>query len=201
MVMADDDKARVWTFDFDETITAAPKRLRRIAKAIQQIGDTIIVVTGNPSPRKQILDRLNNDYKFPFDDLVQYEDLESGGIRRADILKQVDAWGAFDDRAGRAPILVKVCPHFFTSAEPTKDVEDNAKGGNKDAKKAVKDGVKRSILLQGGPFGGAVHPYTGLPILQISDDAGVIHRYRVVPRMGEPVAHYVKPDNADGGFG
>jgi hypothetical protein len=133
--------SKVWTFDYDETITAAPKRCRRIAQGLRALGDKIIVVTGNPSDRDKLIKALN-DYKFPFDDLIQYNDEESFGLRRADILRELDAYGAFDDRAGRAVTLADVCPHFFVAAQPPKDAEDAADGGKKDAKKVVKDAVR-----------------------------------------------------------
>ena len=130
------NKPKVWVFDFDETITATPGHLRRIATALRAMGDSIVVVTGNDSPRQELLDRLRNDYQFPFDDLIQYADEESFGLRRAAILKELDAYGAFDDRSGRAYVLVDACSHFFVAAKPPKDATKGDKG---DAKQAVKD--------------------------------------------------------------
>ena len=130
-------KSRVFTFDLDETITKAPKQLSYIAKALKDAGGTIIVVTGNQSKRSELEERLK-DYGFPFDDLIQYEDDESDGLRRAAILEHLNAWCAFDDRAGRAVTYAKVCPHLFLSAEPSGEAEDNADGAKKDAKKLAK---------------------------------------------------------------
>src|SRR5215469_6566803 len=143
-------KSRVFTFDLDETITKAPKQLSYIAKALKDAGGTIIVVTGNQSKRSELEERLK-DYGFPFDDLIQYEDDESDGLRRAAILEHLNAWCAFDDRAGRAVTYAKVCPHLFLSAEPSGEAEDNADGAKKDAKKVVKG--SRRVLLRDCPNG------------------------------------------------
>ena len=178
----DGKKTRVWIFDFDETITGPTKRLRRIAKALKKLGDTIIIVTGNTSPRDQLVDRLKNDYKFPFDDLIQYDDAETFGLRRADILTQLNAWGAFDDRASRSPTLSKVCPHFFVSAKPPKDAKDNAKGGKGYAKQRVNKQAKRALLVD-GPLHGQTVEHRGLSdLLQIDE-----HTYR----LDGDQAHYV----------
>ena len=136
------DDPKVWTFDFDENITTAPKRLARIAAALKAMGDRIVVVTGNQAPREELVDRLTNDYGFPFDDLIQYEDDQTDGMRRAAILKELDAWGAFDNRMDRGYTYAKVCPHFFLLAKPNKDAEANTKGAKQDAKSAVKNAVK-----------------------------------------------------------
>src|SRR6185312_17311931 len=96
------DGPRVWTFDFDETITTAPRRMARLATAVRKLGDRVVVITGNQSPRDQLVKRLTDDYGFPFDDLIQYEDLGTDGVQRAHVLKQVDAWCGVDNRADRA---------------------------------------------------------------------------------------------------
>ena len=131
------DKHRVWTWDYDETITKSPDRCARIAKGLNKIGDHNVVVTGNQSSRDQLVKNLK-DFDFPFDDLIQYEDDQTDGIRRLEVLEQLDAWGAFDDRAGRAPTLTQQCPHFFLSAEPSDEAKEKAKGAKKAAKKATK---------------------------------------------------------------
>ena len=131
-------KGRVWTWDYDETITKSPDRCAAIATGLGRIGFRNVVVTGNQSPRDQ-LEKSLKDFDFPYDDLIQYQDDQSDGIRRLEILEQLDAWGAFDDRAGRAPTLVQQCPHFFLSAEPSDEAKEKGKGAKKAAKKAVKD--------------------------------------------------------------
>ena len=128
---------KVWTWDFDETITTAPERMARIATALKAMGDRIVVVTGNRAPREQLVDRLTNDYGFPFDDLIQYEDENTDGIRRAAVLKELGAWGAFDNRMDRGYTYAKVCPHLFLLAKPNEDEKTDAKGAKQDAKQVV----------------------------------------------------------------
>lgn len=150
---------RVWTFDFDETITTAPKRLSRIAAALRAMGDTVYVLTGNPSPRDDLLKRLD-DYGFPYDDLIQYDDEGSSGVVRAAYLDKLKAWGAFDNRADRAVTYAEICPHLYLIAKPSKDAVDDGRGANKDAKKDVKK-IKRALLI-GGPADGQEIEHHGL---------------------------------------
>lgn len=133
----DDGNSRVWVCDFDETITTAPKVIAHIATALKAAGDKFYVLTGNDSPRDDLLQRLK-DYGIPFDDLIQYHDSQSDGIARAHYLKQLDAWCAIDNRIDRASTYVQACPHLFVMAEPPKVAEENADGSKKKAKKAVK---------------------------------------------------------------
>lgn len=133
-------KGHVIVFDFDETITKAPKRMRHIAKALKKAGDEVWVVTGNESKRSDLIDRLENEYKFPFDGLLQYHDDETDGLQRREVLKELNAWLAFDDRAGRSPVLVKACPQLFLCAKPTKD-QEKALEDAKNAKKVVSESV------------------------------------------------------------
>lgn len=136
---AKQSKPRTWTFDYDGTITGAPDQLSRIAVALKALGDRIVVITGNKSPRADLVKSLA-DYKFPFDDLIQYHDDGTNGIERAEYLSRLDAWGAFDNRVDRAIILAKVCPHLFLLAEPT-DAEIQA-AKTADAQKNAKQAVK-----------------------------------------------------------
>lgn len=136
-------KGHVVVFDFDETITKAPKRMRHIAKALKKAGDTIWVVTGNESKRGDLVDRLEKEYKFPFDGLLQYHDDETDGLQRREVLKELNAWLAFDDRAGRSPVLVKACPHLFLCAKPTKD-QEKALEDAKNAEKVVSESVDKN---------------------------------------------------------
>lgn len=132
-----DKKGKVIVFDFDETITKAPKRMAHIAKCLKECGDTIWIVTGNESKRSDLIDRLENEYDFPFDGLIQYKDDETDGLQRREVLKELNAWLAFDDRAMRAPVLVKACPHLFLASKPSKD-QEKALDDAKDAQKVVK---------------------------------------------------------------
>lgn len=134
-----DGDGQVWVADFDGTITGAPDQLARIATGLKALGDTIIVLTGNDSPRADLVQRLN-DYGFPFDELVQYKDDGTDGISRAQHLKQFGAWGAFDNRVDRAVCFAEVCPHLYLIVAPTDKDHDNAKANHtkKQAKKAAK---------------------------------------------------------------
>jgi hypothetical protein len=135
-----DGDGRVFVFDFDGTVTGAPDRLARIATGLKALGDHIIVLTGNDSPRADLVQRLN-DYGFPFDDLVQYKDDGTDGISRAQHLKQFGAWGAFDNRVDRAVVLSEVCPHLYLIVGPTGEDHDNAKANH--TKKAAKQAAKK----------------------------------------------------------
>lgn len=135
-----DGGQKVWTFDFDETITTAPKRCARMATAFRAIGDKVVVITGNQSPRSELVKRLTDDYEFPFDDLIQYHDLGTDGVQRAHVLEQVDAWCGIDNRADRAYTYAKVCPHFYLIAKPPGDDKDDA--SKKQAKQVVKQQVR-----------------------------------------------------------
>lgn len=132
-----DGEPKVWVCDFDETITTAPKLIAYLSKALKAQGDKFYVLTGNDSPRDELLDRLKA-YDVEFDDLIQYHDSQSDGIARAHYLKQLGAWAAIDNRIDRAGVYVQVCPHLFVMAEPPKIAEENAQGSKKAAKKAVK---------------------------------------------------------------
>ena len=134
----DKKKGKVITFDFDETITKAPKQMAHLAKALKKAGDEIWVVTGNEADRKDLEGWLD-EYGFKYDGLIQYHDDETDGLQRENILKELNAWLAFDDRAGRAPVLVKACPHLFLAAKATKDnlkAEEDAKSAKKIVKQA-----------------------------------------------------------------
>lgn len=128
-------------FDFDETITQAPDQLARIATALKALGDTIIVLTGNESPAKELEARLE-DYGFPFDALVQYHDEATNGIARAEHLKQFGAWLGIDNRIDRCYTYAKVCPHLYLVTKPSKEEKDDADGTKKQAKQDAKQAAK-----------------------------------------------------------
>jgi hypothetical protein len=129
---------KVFVCDFDETITTAPDLIAHVAAALKAYGDKFYILTGNDSPRDELIQRIN-DYGIPFDDLIQYHDSQSDGIARAHYLKQLDAFCGIDNRIDRAGTYVQVCPHLFVMAEPPKVAKENAHGSKKAAKKAVKD--------------------------------------------------------------
>lgn len=132
-------KRRVWTFDYDGTITGAPERLARIAQGLKDQGDKIVVLTGNQMARKDLLQALD-DYKFPYDEVVQYEDNDSNGVARAEYLKQFGTWGGFDNRVDRAVLFAPICPHLYLVVEPTKQDKKDAQHADakQDAKKVAK---------------------------------------------------------------
>ena len=132
----------MFVIDFDETITTAPKLIAHLTAALKKYGDTIYVLTGNDSPRDELLGRLK-DYNITFDDLIQYHDSQSDGIARAHYLNQLNAWAGIDNRIDRAGTYVQACPHLFVMAEPPKVAKENAQGSKKAAKKAAKK-VNRS---------------------------------------------------------
>lgn len=131
------DSGKLFVIDFDETITTAPKLLAHLTAALKAYGDTIIVLTGNDSPRDDLIQSLN-DYGITFDDLIQYHDTQSDGIARAHYLDQLGAYCGIDNRIDRAGTYVQACPHLFVMAEPPKLAKENAQGSKKAAKKAAK---------------------------------------------------------------
>lgn len=143
------DGGKVFVVDFDETCTTAPKLIAHLTAALKAYGDKIYVLTGNDSPRDELLGRLN-DYGITFDDLIQYHDSQSDGIARAHYLNQLDAYCGIDNRIDRASTYVQICPHLFVMAEPPKIAKENAQGSKKAAKKAAKK-VDRSEERSAAP--------------------------------------------------
>lgn len=125
---------RTWVFDYDGTITGAPDQIVRIATGLRALGDYLIILTGSTLPRADLVKQLA-DFGMPYDDLVQYTDDGTDGQARVHYLKQFGAWGGFDNRVDRAPILVEVCPHLFVIAQP---VLPDDKAAKKDAKQTAK---------------------------------------------------------------
>ncbi len=130
----------VVVFDYDGTITGAPKFMTLVARGLKAMGCHIVVLTGNVSTRS-VLTKALDDFGFPYDDLVQYHDDGTDGVSRAEHLKQFGAIAAFDNRVDRAIVLGKVCPHAYIIAEPSKDEKHQAK--KDDAKKAAKQVAKQ----------------------------------------------------------
>lgn len=133
-------KSRTWVFDYDGTITGAPDQLARVAQGLKKLGDYIIVLTGNPGNRDQLVSTLK-DWDFPFDDFVQYQDDDTDGLARAQHLKQFKAWGAFDNRIDRAYTFAKVCPHMYVIVKTSSEDQDQAKKAQ--TKKAAKKAAKK----------------------------------------------------------
>lgn len=130
-------------FDYDETITQAPDQLARIATGLKSLGDKIIVLTGNVSSAKELEGQLEQ-WGFPFDALVQYDDTGSNGIARAEHLKQFGAWLGIDNRIDRCYTYAKVCPHLYLVTKPTKEQKDDADGTKKQAKQDAKQAAKET---------------------------------------------------------
>lgn len=137
----------VVTFDYDETISNAPAQLARIATGLKSQGDTIIVLTGNEEPAKELEGRLEA-WGFPFDALVQYHDEATNGIARAEHLKAFGAWCGFDNRIDRCYIYAKVCPHLYLVTKPTAEEKAHADGTKKTAKKDAKQAAKEANQAQ-----------------------------------------------------
>jgi hypothetical protein len=131
------------SFDYDETITQAPAQLARIATGLKAQGDTIIVLTGNESPAKELEGQLE-EWGFPFDALVQYHDEGTNGIARAEHLKAFGAWLGIDNRIDRCYTYAKVCPTLYLITKPTKEEKDDAAGTKKTAKQDAKQAAKEA---------------------------------------------------------
>lgn len=130
-------------FDFDETITNAPQQLARIATGLKTQGDTIIVLTGSELPAKELEGRLEG-YGFPFDALVQYDDSGSNGVARAEHLKALGAWCAFDNRIDRCYLYAKICPTLYLITKPTTEEKEAAAGTKKQAAQDAKQAAKKA---------------------------------------------------------
>lgn len=170
----DSPKSRTFVVDYDGTITAAPDQLAVISVALRAQGHKVIVLTGNTSPRDDLLKQLS-DYGFEHDGLIQYNDEESDGGVRARYLKRLDCWFGIDNRADRAVIFADVAPHAYIIAKPNKRDKNNAKDGldKSGVKKDVKKQLKRCLLI-GGPHDGRIVEHRGLS--NILDINGELYR-------------------------
>lgn len=121
---------RVWVWDWDETVTAAPLQHARLAQAVKQLGDKAIIVTGHGprNAREEQADAIG----FPFDDIV-IVDPGKNGAGKAKCLEQLDAWFCFEDSVQFGPEIVRVCPVTFQYREVAGDIKPK-----KAAKKAAK---------------------------------------------------------------
>jgi hypothetical protein len=168
--MADDDKPKNWVFDLDFTVTRAPRKLGRLARLIRAGNDVVIVLTANDAPRDELKQKLD-ELDFPYDRLETYKPDDDDGQTRADVLRKLDAWFAWDDKIARAPALVQACAHAFVITEPKK----RDKGG------------RRSVMLIGGEHNGEVYETLGLAsTIELAD--GSIYR---MADNGEPTARYL----------
>lgn len=120
----------IWSFDIDDTVTAAPQRYARLAEALKANGDKIVCVTGHGpvETREHLLEALG----FPYDEII-IVDPGKDGAGKAKALKHLGAFMHFDDRVEFGPEIIKVCPVAFQYVEPPGDSHPK-----KDAKAAAK---------------------------------------------------------------
>lgn len=120
----------IWTFDIDDTISAAPRQFARLAGALKAAGDKIVCVTGHgpKSTREELLSAL----AFPFDEII-IVDPEEDGAGKAKVLEHLGSWFHFDNEIAFGPEIIKVCPVTFQFVEPPGDSRPKH-----DAKKAAK---------------------------------------------------------------
>ena len=154
--------AKVWTFDIDKTITAAPEQFARLATALQESGDRVIVVTGHGTKqtREELLDALG----FPYDEIM-IVDPEIDGSGKAKALKRLGAYFHFDDRIEFGPSIIDVCPVTFQFRMPM------AGDPQTQVFKAAKNLRGREVLLDGGPHDGARVHVSGLARMIVVDES------------------------------
>lgn len=124
------DDVRVWAFDIDETITAAPGQYARLSEALHAVGDRVVCVTGHGpvESREELLDAIG----FKADEII-IADPGKSGKGKAEVLAELGAFFCFEDSIEYGPEIVKVCPVTFQYREPHGD-----KKPKKSAKKAAK---------------------------------------------------------------
>lgn len=117
------DGVKRWGFDIDDTITAAPNQLPRLAAAIRAQGDEVWVITGHGpvDARAELLDSL----AFPYDQIVVVEP-GIDGKGKAKVIRQNDIWYMFDNVEAFGDQIVKECPVTFQfSPTPSKNPDKN----------------------------------------------------------------------------
>jgi len=138
------DGPRIWSFDIDSTITAAPQQYARLATALKAQGDKIVCVTGHgpKHTRQELLDSLG----FPCDEII-IVDPGNDGSGKAKALDALGAFMHFDDHVEFGPAIIKVCPVAFQYVEPPGD--DHPKKAAKKAAESLKG--KRSEQRSAAP--------------------------------------------------
>jgi hydroxymethylpyrimidine pyrophosphatase-like HAD family hydrolase len=123
----------IWTFDIDDTVTAAPQRFVRLAEALKAQGDHIVCVTGHGpvETREHLLEALG----FPYDEIIIVDPGEDGS-GKAKALKHLGAFMHFDNEVAFGPEIIKVCPVAFQYVDPPGD--SHPKHDAKAAAKALK---------------------------------------------------------------
>lgn len=136
----DESEAHVWTWDIDDTITAAPRQHARIAQALRSLGDKVICVTGHgpEQTRAELLDVL----AFPYDAIV-IVDPQADGSGKAKTLKHLGSWFHFDNSLEFGPEIIDVCPVTFQYVEPAGDVKP--KHAAEKAHKALKGSRMQAV--------------------------------------------------------
>jgi len=100
-----DEDVLVFGFDIDGTITEAVEQYREIARGLQALGHTVIVVTAR-TDAKDFLEQLGFD---AYDELF-IVDRDGVAEEKAAVLKKQDACFMFDNRLKSGPAIVEVCP-------------------------------------------------------------------------------------------
>lgn len=134
----DEPESHVWTFDIDDTITAAPDQYARLSELLRAAGDKVIVVTGHgpEQTRQALLDRLGFGY-----DAIVIVDPTKDGSGKAEALQHLGSWFHFDNEVAFGPEIIDICPVAFQYVQPPGDVKP--KKAAKLAQKALKG--KRSL--------------------------------------------------------
>jgi len=136
----DEQESHIWTFDIDDTITAAPKQYARLSTVLRAAGDKVACVTGHgpEQTRAELLDTLGFEY-----DSIVIVDPEKDGSGKAETLKHLGSWFHFDNELAFGPEIIDVCPVAFQYVEPAGDVKP--KKAAKHAEASLKGKGKRSL--------------------------------------------------------
>ena len=131
---SDDDESHVWTYDVDETITAAPKQFARLIAALQSVGDKCIAVTGHgpEQTRTELLEALGIKM-----DSIAIVDPKADGAGKAETLQHLGSWFHFDNEVAFGPEIIEICPVTFQYLVPAGDIKP--KKAAKKAQKALRD--------------------------------------------------------------
>ena len=133
---ADEPESHIWSYDIDDTITAASKQYARLIAALQAVGDKCVAITGHgpEQSRVELLEVLG----IRMDSIVIVDPQEDGSGKAAAI-KELGSWFHFDNELAFAPEIVEICPIAIQYIPPPGDIKPK-----KAAKKAEKD-LKRSL--------------------------------------------------------
>ena len=129
----------IWSFDVDNTITAAPKQYAWLSKAIRAAGGQVACVTasGPEQARKELFDAIGFEC-----DAIVIVDPKDDGSGKAEALAHLGAWFHFDNKIEFGPELIKACPVAFQYFEPPGDHKP------KKAAKKAQDSLKGKRSLR-----------------------------------------------------